>query len=227
MQHLLARAVWDHDGVRDDVRGYLVDQLGEPDAVLVVDETGDLKKGTTTVGIQRQYTGTAGRIENAQVAVYLVYAARAGHAIIDRELYVPRSWTGDRDRRQDAGIPEQVEFATKPALATGMIRRALDAGVPAGWVAGDEVYGADPALRAELEAKRSAMCWRWPATIVSTSTPAAPATALTPWSARSRRGPGSRCRAARAPRATGSTTGRSSAFTTMTTTATRPGGIGC
>jgi len=153
MQHLLARAVWDHDGVRDDVRGYLVDQLGEPDAVLVVDETGDLKKGTTTVGIQRQYTGTAGRIENAQVAVYLVYAAKAGHAIIDRELYVPRSWTGDRDRRQDAGIPEQVEFATKPALATGMIRRALDAGVPAGWVAGDEVYGADPALRAELEAR--------------------------------------------------------------------------
>jgi SRSO17 transposase len=153
MQHLLARVVWDHDGVRDDVRGYLVDQLGEPDAVLVVDETGDLKKGTTTVGIQRQYTGTAGRIENAQVAVYLVYAAGAGHAIIDRELYVPRSWTGDRDRRQDAGIPEQVEFATKPALATGMIRRALDAGVPAGWVAGDEVYGADPALRAELEAR--------------------------------------------------------------------------
>jgi SRSO17 transposase len=153
MQHLLARAVWDHDGVRDDVRGYLVDQLGEPDAVLVVDETGDLKKGTTTVGIQRQYTGTAGRIENAQVAVYLVYAAKAGHAIIDRELYVPRSWTGDQDRRQDAGIPEQVEFATKPALATGMIRRALDAGVPAGWVAGDEVYGADPGLRAELEAK--------------------------------------------------------------------------
>jgi SRSO17 transposase len=86
MQHLLARAVWDHDGVRDDVRGYLVDQLGEPGAVLVVDETGDLKKGATTVGIQRQYTGTAGRIENAQVAVYLVYAAKAGHAIIDREL---------------------------------------------------------------------------------------------------------------------------------------------
>jgi DDE superfamily endonuclease len=153
MQHLLARAVWDHDGVRDDVRGYLVDHFGEPDAVLVVDGTGDLKKGTTTVGIQRQDTGTAGRIENAQVAVYLVYAARAGHAIIDRELYVPRSWTGDRGRRQDAGIPEQVEFATKPALATQMIRRALDAGVPAGWVAGDEVYGADPALRAELEAR--------------------------------------------------------------------------
>jgi SRSO17 transposase len=106
-EHLLARAVWDHDGVRDDVRGYLVDQLGEPDAVLVVDETGDLKKGTGTVGIQRQYTGTAGRIENAQVAVYLVYAAGAGHAIIDRELYVPRSWTGDRGRRQDAGTPSR------------------------------------------------------------------------------------------------------------------------
>ena len=98
MQHLLARAVWDHDAVRDDIRDYVVEHLGEDDAVLVVDETGDLKKGTTTVGVKRQYTGTAGRIENAQVAVYLVYASQAGHAVIDRELYLPRSWTDDAER---------------------------------------------------------------------------------------------------------------------------------
>ena len=98
MQHLLARAVWDHDGVRDDLRAYVVEHLGDPGAVLVVDETGDLKKGTQTVGVQRQYTGTAGRVENAQVAVFLTYASPAGHGVIDRELYVPRSWTDDPDR---------------------------------------------------------------------------------------------------------------------------------
>jgi SRSO17 transposase len=153
LQHLLARAVWDHDAVRDDVRAYVTEHLGDPAAVLVVDETGDLKKGTTTVGVQRQYTGTAGRIDNAQVAVWLVYATGAGHALIDRELYVPRAWTDDPDRCRAAGIPDQVGFATKPALATTMITRALDAGVPAAWITGDEVYGACPALRAELEAR--------------------------------------------------------------------------
>ena len=153
MQHLLARGVWDHDGVRDDVRELLVEHLGDPEAVLVVDETGDLKKGTATVGVQRQYTGTAGRIENAQVAVYLVYASRAGHALIDRELYLPQGWIDDPDRMQAAGVPDQVGFATKPALAARMIGRALDAHVPAAWVAGDEVYGANPALRAELQAR--------------------------------------------------------------------------
>ena len=153
MQHLLGRAVWDHDAVRDDVRDYLVEHLGDPGAVLVVDETGDLKKGITTVGVQRQYTGTAGRIENAQVAVYLVYATDAGHGVIDRELYLPRAWTCDPERLEAAGVPDDVRFATKPALATAMISRALDAGVPAAWVAGDEVYGANPGLRAELEAR--------------------------------------------------------------------------
>jgi SRSO17 transposase len=108
MQHLLARAVWDHDGVRDDVRSLVVEHLGDPEAVLVVDETGDLKKGTATVGVQRQYTGTAGRVENAQVAVYLVYASQAGHAVIDRELYLPRSWTDDPQRLQAVGVPDQV-----------------------------------------------------------------------------------------------------------------------
>jgi SRSO17 transposase len=153
MQHLLARAVWDEDGVRDDVRIYLAEHLGDPQAVLVVDETGDLKKGTTTVGVQRQYTGTAGRVENAQVAVLLVYGSDAGHAVIDRELYLPRGWIADPDRCRAAGIPAQVGFATKPKLAMTMITRALDAGVPASWVAGDEVYGADPKLRACLESR--------------------------------------------------------------------------
>ena len=153
MQHLLARAVWDHDGVRDDVRAYVAEHLGDSQAVLVVDETGDLKKGTQTVGVKRQYTGTAGRVENAQVAVLLVYASPAGHAVVDRELYLPKDWTRDPERMRAAGVPDQVGFATKPALATRMVTRALDAGVPAAWVTGDEVYGADPRLQAALEAR--------------------------------------------------------------------------
>jgi SRSO17 transposase len=154
MQHLLARAVWDHDGVRDDLRRYVTDHLGDAGAVLVVDETGDVKKGVHTVGVQRQYTGTAGRIENAQVGVYLVYATPRGHAFIDRELYLPKSWVDDGSRCQAAGVPDDVGFATKPALARAMIARALDAGTPASWVAGDEVYGSDPALRALLQDRR-------------------------------------------------------------------------
>lgn len=152
LQHLLGRAKWDADGVRDDLRGYVVDHFGDRDAILVVDETGDVKKGTHSVGVQRQYTGTAGRIENAQVAVYLTYAAPRGHAFIDRALYLPKSWTGDPDRCAAAGIPENTGFATKPKLAAEMITRAVAAGVPAGWVAGDEVYGADPKLRATIRA---------------------------------------------------------------------------
>jgi SRSO17 transposase len=152
MQHLLARAVWNHDAVRDDVHTLVVEHLGDSEAVLVVDETGDLRKGTATVGVQRQYTGTAGRVENAQVAVYLVYASRAGHAVIDRELYLPQGWTCDPARLRAAGVPEQVGFATKPELAKTMVCRALEAGVPAAWVTGDEVHGANPGLRAELEA---------------------------------------------------------------------------
>jgi len=139
--------------VRDDLRDYVTTHLGDGDAVLV-DETGDLKKGTATVGVQRQYTGTAGRIENAQVAVYLTYTGARGHAMIDRELYLPRAWTDDDQRCVVAGVPDDIDFMTKPALAAGMIVRALNAGVTARWVAGDEVYGADPALRAELETRR-------------------------------------------------------------------------
>jgi SRSO17 transposase len=154
MQHLLSRAVWDTDGVRDDLRDYVVDHLGDPGAVLVVDETGDVKKGSRTLGAQHQYTGTAGRVENAQVAVYLTYAGQAGHAMIDRELYLPRCWAEDPARCAGAGVPDDVEFATKPELARAMIAGALDAGVPARWATGDEVYGADPGLRVELEARQ-------------------------------------------------------------------------
>jgi SRSO17 transposase len=150
MQRLLSAAVWDEAGMRDDLRGYVLEHFTDPAAVMVVDETGDIKKGTATVGTQRQYTGTAGRTENAQVAVYLAYAAPAGSAFIDRALYLPRSWTDDPARCRAAGIPEDIAFATKPALAKEMITRALDAGTPAGWVAADEVYGQDPKLRAEL-----------------------------------------------------------------------------
>jgi SRSO17 transposase len=151
LQHLLSRAKWDAEAVRDDLRDYVVDAFGDPGAVLVVDETGDVKKGVQTVGVQRQYTGTAGRIENAQVAVYLTYAAPRGHALIDRALYLPKSWAEDADRCQAAGIPtDRRGFATKPALARALIGRAVEAKVPAAWVAGDEVYGADPALRAAI-----------------------------------------------------------------------------
>ncbi|WP_449619175.1 IS701 family transposase [Pseudonocardia charpentierae] len=154
MQYLLARASWDTDGVREDLRDYVVGALGDTDAVLVVDETGDLKKGAATVGVQRQYTGTAGRIENAQVAVYLTYASSRGHAMIDRELYLPKCWIDAPDRLVEAGVPDEVDFATKPALATGMLTRALRAGTPARWVTGDEVYGNDPGLRVECEAQQ-------------------------------------------------------------------------
>lgn len=151
LQHLLARARWDADGVRDDLRGYVGAAFGRDGAVLVVDETGDVKKGTATVGAQRQHTGTAGRIENAQVAVYLAYASPAGHAFIDRALYLPKSWREDAGRCRRAGVGEADRaFATKPALAAAMVARAVHVGVRAGWVAGDEVYGADHALRATI-----------------------------------------------------------------------------
>jgi SRSO17 transposase len=151
MQHLLCRAAWDTEAVRDDVRENVVEHLHDEAAVLVVDETGDVKKGIHTVGVQRQYTGTAGRIENSQVAVYVVYAGARGHAAVDRELYIPRAWTGDPDRCRAAGLGEDTGFATKPDLALRMIERFWGAGHSVGWVTGDEVYGGDPRLRAVLE----------------------------------------------------------------------------
>ena len=151
LQHLLSRAKWDADQIRDDLRDYVVEAFGDPGAILVVDETGDVKKGAATVGVQRQYSGTAGRIENSQVAVYLTYAAPRGHAFIDRALYLPKSWTDDPTRCAEAGIPvTAMRFATKPAMAVALIDRAVAAEVPASWVAGDEVYGADPKLRTAI-----------------------------------------------------------------------------
>jgi SRSO17 transposase len=152
MQHLLSRACWDDAGVQADLRAYVLGAFGDPAGILVIDETGDVKKGELTVGVQRQYTGTAGRIENAQVAVYLTYTGPAGHALIDRALYLPKSWIDDPGRCAAAGVPDDVQFATKPALALAltMIDEALAAGATASWVAGDEVYGNNPALRAGL-----------------------------------------------------------------------------
>src|SRR3954447_7366422 len=151
MQHLLARADWDADAVRDDLRAYIVEHLGDPAAVLVIDETGFLKKGTKSVGVQRQYSGTAGRIENCQIGVFLTYASAAGHAFLDRELYLPQSWATDAPRRGEAGVPAAITFCTKPELARAMLARALAAEVPCGWVTGDEVYGGARRLRLWLE----------------------------------------------------------------------------
>jgi SRSO17 transposase len=151
LQRLLGGAAWDVDGVGEDVRDWVVGWLAEPDAVLVVDDTGFLKKGRRSAGVQRQYSGTAGRIENCQIGVFLAYTSARGRALVDRELYLPASWTADRDRCEQAGVPAEVGFATKPQLAQVMIARAVAAGVPFGWVAADEFYGDNPGLRAWLE----------------------------------------------------------------------------
>jgi SRSO17 transposase len=153
VQHLLGRADWDADQVRDDMRGYVMEHLADEDeGVLIVDETGFLKKGTKSVGVQRQYSGTAGRIENCQIGVFLAYTSQHGRAFVDRELYVPREWTDDRERCAEAGVPADRKFATKPQLALDMIERARQAGVQAKWVTADEVYGSDSKFRRALEA---------------------------------------------------------------------------
>src|SRR5215204_6676498 len=151
MQRLLNAADWDVDAVRDDLRSYVTEHVGEPAGVLIVDETGFLKKGTKSVGVQRQYSGTAGRLENCQIGVFLAYASARGRTFLDRELYVPKEWATDRERRQEAAVPDTVAFRTKPQLARAMLERALDAGVPAAWVTGDEIYGGDRRLRLWLE----------------------------------------------------------------------------
>jgi SRSO17 transposase len=154
VQHLLGRADWDADAVRDDLVRYARGHLADAGGVLVVDETGFLKKGTKSAGVQRQYSGTAGRIENCQVGVFLALAGRHGHTLLDRELHLPREWAADADRRKEAGIPEAVRFATKPQLAERMLRRAWRLGVKAAWVAADTVYGNDGKFRRFLEASR-------------------------------------------------------------------------
>ena len=151
---LLGRSDWDPELVRDDLREYVVESLGDDEAVLILDETGFLKKGTHSAGVARQYTGTAGRIENAQVGVFLAYASRHGTAFLNRALYLPKEWTDDRDRCKKAGIPEATAFATKPQLAQQMLARAFKAGVPVAWVTGDEVYGSDGSLRRWLEEEK-------------------------------------------------------------------------
>jgi SRSO17 transposase len=152
MQRVLSGSHWDADAVRDDLRTYVVEHLGDPEAVLVIDETGFLKKGTKSVGVKRQYSGTAGRIENCQVGVFLAYASPSGRAFLDRDLYLPEDWAADRARREEAGIPDVVTFQTKPELAQRMLERALVADVPAAWVTADEVYGGARRLRLWLEA---------------------------------------------------------------------------
>src|SRR5437763_14523072 len=152
MQEFLSRVHWDADALRDDLRAYVVEHLGDDDAVLVLDETGFLKKGTKSAGVHRQYSGTAGRVENCQIGVFLGYASRHGRALIDRALYLPQTWTHDRPRCRDAGIPDDVAFATKPKIARAMLERAVVAHVPYAWVTGDSVYGADSALRRSMEA---------------------------------------------------------------------------
>jgi SRSO17 transposase len=156
IQRVLDRSVWDADAVRDDLREQVIEELGDPDGVLVVDETGFLKKGTKSCGVARQYSGTAGRIENCQIGVFLGYASAQGRTGIDRALYLPRAWADDQERRTEAGVPEAVAFHTKPGLALDMIERALDAGVPARWVVGDSVYGSDGKLRRALEERGQA-----------------------------------------------------------------------
>ncbi|MER6596577.1 IS701 family transposase [Micromonospora purpureochromogenes] len=154
MQDLLTRVKWDDAAVRADVREFVGEHLGDAEAVLVIDETGDLKKGRHTVGVQRQYSGTAGKIENCQLAVHLVYATEAGHAMLDAALYLPKSWCDDPERRAEAGVPDQVRFATKPQLASRMIEEAVSGGLPCRWAAGDEAYGNDPRLAVRLRQLR-------------------------------------------------------------------------
>ncbi|WP_236601496.1 IS701 family transposase [Ktedonobacter sp. SOSP1-52] len=156
IQHLLDRAKWDCDGVRDELRTYVVETLAAPKAVLVIDETVFLKKGTKSVGVQRQYSGTAGCIENCQIGVFLAYASAKGHTLLDRELYLPKSWTQDLDRCRAADVPEEVSFSTKPELAARMLWRSLDSGLEVAWVTGDTVYGSSQTLRAGLETRKQA-----------------------------------------------------------------------
>jgi SRSO17 transposase len=151
VQDFLARMRWDADRVRNDLRAYVVEHLGAADAVLVVDETGFVKKGIKSCGVQRQYSGTAGRIENCQIGVFLGHASRHGQALIDRALYLPERWVADEERCAEAGVPTGLAFATKPQLARAMLERAFAAGVPCAWVTGDSVYGADHAFRRAIE----------------------------------------------------------------------------
>jgi SRSO17 transposase len=151
MQAVLGRGFWDAERVRDICRDYVVERLGDPSGVLVLDETGFLKKGKQSVGVGRQYSGTAGRIENCQIGVFLGYASPKGHALIDRRLYLPKDWAEDQERRKKVHVPDEIGFTTKPKIGTAMVEAALAADVPCSWVLGDSVYGCDKGLRVMLE----------------------------------------------------------------------------
>jgi len=154
MQHLLGRAQWDADAVRDDLSAYVRAHLADPEGALVVDETAILKKGVHSVGVGRQYCGMTGQLENCQVGVFLLYASPHGQTFLDRALYLPEDWAADPARRRQAAVPAEVTFATKPALAWRLIARALNTGVPVRWVLGDEVYGRDGRIRYALDERR-------------------------------------------------------------------------
>lgn len=154
MQYLLDRARWDADQMRDILQEYVREKLGDENGIGVLDETGFLKKGDKSVGVQRQYSGTAGRIENCQIGVFLSYTSKFGHTLIDRELYLPKSWIAEPERCQKADVPEEVKFATKPELAIKMIKRALNIKLPISWFVGDSIYGSSRPLRAFLEEQK-------------------------------------------------------------------------
>jgi SRSO17 transposase len=157
MQRLLNASRWEVDAVRDDLVAYVREHLADPAAILVIDETGFLKKGTKSAGVQRQYCGTAGKLDNCQVGVFLAYSSLVPaqtQVLVDRELYLPQEWISDAPRRREAGIPDAVSFATKPELARRMLARLRAAGLPAAWVTGDTVYGGHPPLRGWLEEQR-------------------------------------------------------------------------
>jgi len=153
-QRLLYRVGWDADAARDRLQQFIIDIFGDPDAIGVVDETGFVKKGTCSVGVQRQYSGTAGRIENSQIGVFLSYATVHGHVFLDRRLYLPQNWCADAERRTRAKVPEDITCQTKDQLARAMLEYAWEKGVPMRWVTGDEVYGAAATLRDSIAAHR-------------------------------------------------------------------------
>lgn len=165
-QRLLYQARWDTDGVRDELQRFVIERFGDAQGIGVIDETGFLKKGDRSAGVQRQYSGTAGKIENCQVGVFLTYQTAHGHAFLDRRLYLPEEWCHDAERRERAGIPEDVTFQTKPDLAMAMLEHAWANGVPMRWVVGDKLYGDAVKVRRTVEEAH-----RWYLFAVSCSTP--------------------------------------------------------
>jgi SRSO17 transposase len=205
MQRLLNFYAWDADTVRDDLRGYVLEHLTHPSGVFVADETGFLKKGTKSAGVQRQYSGTAGRIENCQLGVFLTYVTPTGRALLDRELYLPVSWTDHRDRCHEAGISDDVSFQTKPELAQQMLQRLLDAGIEVGWFTADEAYGDNPGLRAWLDTQQ--INYVMAISVIPSSSPRPAQRGPTLWRRQRRNAVGNVSRAAPAARDNASTTG--------------------